>query len=186
MARGKKKTKVIAANAKEPLMVPLLEQLDKGMFEKPSKNAKVKSHRNLLSWPVDALYYRYQSIDKEQHNACVRFYSDFLKGGLIPKVSVQLVQHSGGRHEMSDSAAIAHANWCKAYRAIQGSTGQRLAVDIICGGWSASSLLKEPQGGAVQFFTRFERAKIYKNRDALVARFIEAVEDLVEHYHFRH
>lgn len=167
---------------------PVLQQLDKGCFVNElvvdeDTGRTVRRYRNLGGWPPAMLHERYGSIDANQYEACKKFAYQFHLAGMMPRVSLSALPGGGGR-EMSDRMAEALKDWGDAYRAIHGVSGKRIAVDVICHGYTPSDLLKTPMPGEVMQFTRLEREKIFRTRDAVIGRFIEACSDLAGHYGF--
>ena len=174
----------------EPL-APVPEQLAKGVFCQEiavdsDTGREIKRYRNYGGWPPDLLFSQYQTIDRAMYDACTKFSRDFYLSGLMPRVSLSAMPASAGAAEMSDRTAIALKEWGDAMRAIQGTSGQRIAIDVICHGYAPSELLRVPREGEAMQFTRFEREKMYRNRHAVIGRFIEACCDLRRHYGFNY
>jgi hypothetical protein len=162
---------------------PPQEQVAMGLIEPAGvSNEEVRRYRS-LSWPPDLLHYRYKTLSQGQHDACLRFADLFFMAGMMPRMSLSDMPKGNGQG-MSDRSAQALVEWGRAYRAVQGNSGRRLAVDVICSGYAPTELLRPPKEGEVMQFTRFEREKVYRNRDAVVGRFIEACCDLQRYFKF--
>jgi len=161
---------------------PTPEQYQHGVYvNMPGKDVPQRKY-NLAAWPPELLYMRYHRIDEGQYCACKQFSRDFTVAGFMPRVSLS-AERGNGRAEMSTLQANAFMRWGDAYRAIPDEIGRKLAVDVICHGWTVAELFAPLQPKAVRQ-TGELTVKIYREPRELLPKFVEATEYLARFYKF--
>lgn len=112
------------------------------------------------------LYLSRHIISYSEYRAGSNLYRDFFISGQIPGMTINLDPIRGGERNFTQAQLDARQRWREAMKAVHGTIGQLMALNVCCYGY----WLKD-----IPYLH-------YKTSQQAMARFHEAMEDLVTHY----
>lgn len=117
--------------------------------------------------PIDH-YYRRGIIDDNEYFAANKLYRDFVISAQTPGMTMNLDPIRGGERGFTEAQLEARERWRKAILAVSGSIAKIIIIDVCCyGRWLKDTHYKH-----------------YKNSQQAMARFHEALDDLISFYDF--
>lgn len=115
--------------------------------------------------PVD-LYLRRNLISRSEYRAANKIYRDFFISGQTPGMTINLDPIRGGERNFTQAQLDARDSWRAAMKSIGGAIGQLMVLNVCCYGFWLNDI----------------KYLHYKTSQLAMARFHEALEDLIKYY----
>lgn len=162
------------ANNPEPISIEVpptpefMRQMQGAIESYTPKGSSKSRHRVAIQNPLD-FYLNREWIEEDEHQAGMTVFESYRASGQLPSPSMNL-ERAGNmeRKSLSERQMIAYDEYRSAMNAIRGMIGQLMVYNVCCVGSTLARINYLPG--------------YYKDPKARMARFREALGDLIAHY----